>query len=216
MRRISRLAVAAAIVLGVVGAITWLTSTNGGASVAFADVLEKVNSARTCVYRVEKLVNQQTGIMKSIEPNHLRGDGEGQTSIVDLTKNKALELNHKTQVATRIDLTPEMVQSVSFLARLRELPYDGAETVGLGHRNIAGINTVGFRVVMDISRSNEPIRWIIWVNSETALPVRIEVYDGEPEQLSIVMDEFRFDVELDESLFDLTPPAGYEVNDQTE
>jgi hypothetical protein len=51
----------------------------------------------------------------------------------------------------------------------------------------------------------------VWVNPKTRLPARIELSpkpDGQPES---VIDDLKFDVPLDDSLFDMSVPKGYEL-----
>jgi len=82
----------------------------------------------------------------------------------------------------------------------------------LAPREIDGRWTTGFRVV----KEDWPID--VWVDPKTTLPIRMEMtvttIDGE--KSTSVFDEFVFHTELDESLFSLTPPAGYTVAEPME
>ena len=68
---------------------------------------------------------------------------------------------------------------------------------------------MGFRVTHPLTSPGMVVS--IWGDPQTGLPIRIETTDRlEPGAKSISSD-FVFNVELDESLFNMEPPAGYKV-----
>ena len=51
----------------------------------------------------------------------------------------------------------------------------------------------------------------VWGDPKTGLPVRIEMTMAIMPNMKITMSDFEFNVDMDESLFSVEPPAGYEV-----
>jgi hypothetical protein len=78
----------------------------------------------------------------------------------------------------------------------------GGSVVSLGAKEIEGRKAVGFL----IRPSSGAI--VLWADPQTALPMRIEMNIGQGQW---VMDTFRYDVDLNRSLFSLEPPPGYTV-----
>ena len=52
----------------------------------------------------------------------------------------------------------------------------------------------------------------LWGDPKTGLPVRIEMTMAMMPNVKITMSDFEFNVDMDESLFSVEPPAGYEVH----
>ena len=75
----------------------------------------------------------------------------------------------------------------------------------LGEKDIDGRRVVGFRL-------SSPAAVIsVWGDPKTGLPVRIEMTMAMMPNMKITMSDFEFNVDMDESLFSVEPPAGYEV-----
>jgi outer membrane lipoprotein-sorting protein len=85
----------------------------------------------------------------------------------------------------------------------------GAKTERLGKKEIDGREAVGFRTDangMDMT---------LWADPETARPIRIEVGMDMLAGGRMVMSNFRYDVDLEPSMFRLEPPAGYSTQAMT-
>lgn len=102
---------------------------------------------------------------------------------------------------------PEAPGTVSLFRSLLldTLQKPGAQRDTLGNKEIDGRGVVGFRlsvggVVIDV-----------WGDPKTRLPVRIESTIAMMPNIKITQSDFEFNVPMDESLFSLEPPAGYEV-----
>jgi outer membrane lipoprotein-sorting protein len=139
-----------------------------------------------------------------------------QLMIVDGQTGKSIMLTPNMKLAMTMDLKkmrenmkksgkvvpPDLFEMVRRLAR-EGSSGTGEQPERLGNKEIDGRDAVGFRVHvggMDLT---------IWAYPKTAYPIRIE---GGAEMLGdvhIVMNNFRYDVALDPSLFSLEPPAGY-------
>ncbi len=93
---------------------------------------------------------------------------------------------------------------------VRQLVREGSSSPGekvesLGKKEIDGQTVVGFRTHSNLADQ------AFWADPQTARLVRVEVdYAGGSGHG--VMSNFRYDMELDPSLFSLEPPAGYTVN----
>jgi outer membrane lipoprotein-sorting protein len=91
---------------------------------------------------------------------------------------------------------------------VRRLVREGSSGTGdkaesLGKKEIDGRQAVGFRI-----HANE-MDMTLWADPETAWPIRIEIVMDMLDGARLVMNNFRYDVDLDPSLFSLEPPAGY-------
>ncbi len=92
--------------------------------------------------------------------------------------------------------------------RVRRLVREGSNGTGekaerLGKKEIDGREAVGFRTRIEMGDM------IVWADPETAGPIRIEITGETFGNVHMVMNNFRYDVDLDRSLFSLEPPAGY-------
>jgi outer membrane lipoprotein-sorting protein len=75
----------------------------------------------------------------------------------------------------------------------------------LGEKEIDGRRAVGFRSKSAVGE------FTIWGDRTTQLPIRVELVTYGTPQVTMVMSKFEVNVELDESLFALTPPADYKM-----
>lgn len=126
----------------------------------------------------------------------------GMTHIIDPESSQMLILTDEDKTAAYVDISGpygERMQShVKFLKQAITNLEDNFEE--LGEQEIEGRKTIAFLA----SGPNERVK--IWADSETALPVRIELTVG---QMFVVMKNFQFDAEADESLVRMEVPDGY-------
>jgi hypothetical protein len=87
---------------------------------------------------------------------------------------------------------------------------DGTEK-SLGEKEIDGQSAVGFEVRQDAPEYGCDV--IVWAQKDSGRPIRVEMHLYDPkdrsQSVTMVMSHFNLDVELDEGLFSLEPPAGY-------
>jgi outer membrane lipoprotein-sorting protein len=211
MSRIKRIAIAAVIVLAAGVLVSLFTSSNGG-SVAFADVLKTSRTVRTVSYSYWKRVAEKPAQIDSILPDRLRVTAVGdETNVFDLTNGKfmSLEPGRKTlTVFTPDQQAWDSIRKVIFLFTEFQNIKDGSKE-SLGNKTIDGRQAVGFRIKRELPFP--ACVWTVWADAKTSLPVRIEIAKSGSEVFELAMSDFRFNVDLDESLFDLTPPEGYKV-----
>ena len=77
----------------------------------------------------------------------------------------------------------------------------------LGEKDMDGRRVVGFRLIF----SSPAMVMSLWGDPETGLPVHIEWTTAELPNAKTTVSDFEFNVDMDESLFSVEPPAGYEV-----
>ena len=110
-------------------------------------------------------------------------------------------------IVIEVTTAPEDPGDLNFFQyiRMRILnaqPLDDESVEFLGEQQIDGQPAIGYHV------QKPGLDATLWANSETKMPLRIEVID---EPMVITMSNIVFDVELDESLFSLDVPDGYNV-----
>jgi outer membrane lipoprotein-sorting protein len=217
--RITKLASAAMIIAGVLVGLYLFVEPIGVTSVSWADVLKNVETARTIMYIREFESSKEKEVVETriMEPYHSRTDVIAHHSQIDetgnstmykvairntnLNKNLLLYPNTKMAVIGDDDVTPG--DEIRAYEKLKKDFRDGTEK-NLGSVTLNGRETICF----EISRENKKIT--VWADPNTALPIQIEEITRENgDRKKIVRSEIRFDIELDEQLFSLTPPAGY-------
>jgi outer membrane lipoprotein-sorting protein len=84
----------------------------------------------------------------------------------------------------------------------------GEKAERLGKKEIDGRQAVGFRA-HDSLLGDARGEMTLWADAETARPIRIELTSEMLAGVRMVMNNFRYDVALDPSLFSLALPPGY-------
>ena len=201
-------AAAAILVAAVVVGILILTGAFGGAAVAWADVVRPILEARSATYTLYiGTEGESPAIRDQIMGPRIRRtlDGTEAVSIIDLETSRVLALDPTDNTATFIALKglPKMMRNP--LANLQQTIRDLQDSPHfvvehLGRREMDGVTAVGFRA------SHPRVTVTIWTDVQTRLPVRVEQTEG---QMNVIVTDFRFDAELDASLFAMEVPAGY-------
>lgn len=209
--------VALALILGAAYALL-----GNHASVAFADVKERIEQAKTIQMTLTtetqmngkpftmqmKIMSREPGLMRmeTATPN-----GPASIAITDVTAKKMLVLDvaKKTAMVINLDALPTSGKADSlsqdWLAGLRkQLNLNGVETP-LGQQVVEGKEATGFRV------ANKDSDLEIWADKATGKPLLIKMgihMPGLPASTSTMRDII-LDGELPDSLFSLTLPEGY-------
>ena len=143
-----------------------------------------------------------------------------QVTIVDGQTAKSIMLMPMLKIAVTMDmkkLREDYLKKSAKLAKdppadvfemVRRLVREGSSGTGdkaerLGKKEIDGRQAVGFRI------NANGMDMTLWADTETAWPIRIEIVMEILDGARVVMNNFRYDVDLDPSLFSLEPPAGY-------
>jgi hypothetical protein len=137
--------------------------------------------------------------------------------ITDLSQGKKLILVPALKSATvltlakkREDKTAEDADAFAYLRafQLAAQEKPGIESEPLGEKEIDGRKVVGFRI------STPSGVLSLWGDPKTGQPVRVEMTMGIEGSTKMTLSDFVFNVDMDESLFSLEPPAGYTVRNQ--
>jgi outer membrane lipoprotein-sorting protein len=235
MKRLARIAVAASVLMAVGLLVSWLMMGGGSTNLAFADVVKALANVRTATFdHMTEVKNPWDGKQNTykskimfLAPSRERSvdlgsaNDEGSISITDYQTWDFLELKPKQKRALALVITdgdPKIKQPAgtpsSVFETVRQIfrgggSFHGGKVESLGKKEIDGREVVGFRAVC--SNTNNIT---LWADPQTARPVRVE-YDSPPYHSHSVFSNFRYNMELDPSLFSLEPPAGYSVQSET-
>lgn len=220
MKLTTRIAVAATILIAMLGLLSWLVP-GGGPALAFADVVEALNGIHTATWKTTDVVKRPqseaemtTSVGMFMAPAHERmertGGGVTSIGIYDGQKDKALTLVPAKKLATVMNLKnlPAGNPFGKTFVGLRETIANaqsgkGEKVERLGIETIDGRRAEAFR----LRAGNLEIK--IWADPKTSLPVRVETFSPGPTEVRIVMTDFQVGVDLDPALFSVDVPAGY-------
>jgi outer membrane lipoprotein-sorting protein len=203
--RITKLAAAAVIVIAGLVYIQFLTGTN-----AYAQVVQEIRNARTVVYTLITQINQGNGEtvktdMAYKEPGHLRTSTvDGYVCIGDFANGKMISIvpggGYTLGEIKNLDKTGAQGPFASIEA-MKALPAKADEN--LGTKEIDGIACEGYRVTQG------DLTTMVWLDAKTGDLVQVEQKYTSAPGMNRIMKNIKFDVVLEDSLFSLTPPAGY-------
>ena len=222
---VSRVAASVVFVLTVTGVALWFHG--GGATPAFADFADfaaPILEAKTA--KCKMIIETKGPPARTITSEIMTLGGTRMRQVTELpdmpkfvviedsSQGKSLTLEPASKTATvitstqnRKDKTPES-GGLFTLFRLFQLVKEKPGVVeheSLGEKEIDGRKVVGFHI------SSQPHDLILWGDPKTGLPVRVEMTSGMEGSVKTTFSDFVFNVDMDESLFSLEPPAGYTV-----
>jgi len=209
MQNKMRLIAAAAVIVitGIVG-VQFLTGTN-----AYAQVVQEIRNARTVVYTLITQSNQGNGEtvktdMAYKEPGHLRTSTvDGYVCIADFTSGKMMSIvpqgGYSIGDLNSLKTTgnPGPSGPSASIEAMKNLPAKADEH--LDPKEIDGIVCSGYRV------KQGDLTTTVWLDVKTSDLVQVEQKYASAPGMNTIIKNIRFDVELEDSLFSLTPPAGY-------
>jgi outer membrane lipoprotein-sorting protein len=208
---ITKIAAAAVIIIAVLAGTYYFGDSVNIAGTAYAEVVERLQNARTMTYIVES----NTGLewMPSMtmeiafkEPGYMRfAMAGGSVSIVDSIQGKSLTIIPLKKQFIEFEMSnlqnDPAQKNINVIEKLRSLPERADEQ--LGTREIDGREVQGFRI------TEEGLIHTVWIDMQTRELVLVEMEFLNAPGMSGTMSDFRFDVELDDSLFNITPPDDY-------
>ena len=188
-----------------------------GSSVAFAQVAEKLRTARTLSFdwSVERESDAKVlghGRNLFMVPGKVRiefaGDAGSQTyAVLDTPGQKILFADAKQKTARVVPLKASggVDKAAKAIDDIRSFKEQGARS--LGGKQIDGVAAKGF----EVDRANGPIT--VWANAATGDPIRIEILDKKnPDGLTRqIWTNIKLDPQLDLQLFSVAPPADYKL-----
>ena len=210
--RTGKIAAAAVIIASVVAGIHFLGVPTE--SVAWADVVRPILTARTVVFNVIPVEGENIPVTRVMNMGTQRVRSEvlspdGKTVqvivIVDYDTLQMLTLTPKQKISALIDLKdlPEKPENVLEVLRnvVTEIQNDPDVSVEpLGEKEIDGQIAKGFRA------TGPDVEFTVWADPQSALPIRME---QKWRQMHFYYTDFQFDIEMDESLFSMEIPEGY-------
>ena len=237
MKRIIKLAIAATILVALGIFTSWTVIDRGSSNLAFAEVAKALDNLPCATFEIKmegKMVEDQpkitmTGKGSYLAPSLQRMEisvkmagmpenGVGDSiMVIDQKAAKCLMLMPTLKCGMIMDtkkmreemkkpgkFNPDMFEQVRQLVREGSLQ-SGDQVKNLGEKEIDGHTAVGFQV------HSPNMDMTLWADPETARPVLIEASLDAFDDFKMVMDEFRYDVDLDPAWFSLEPPKGYTV-----
>ncbi len=178
---------------------------------ALADVTQRTLQTQTVVFQFREHWGTARVMVKAGDGMRLESD-TGDVMIVDQDAHRALMLDAREHSAR---LVPAQAWTgFDIYSWLRDLPSGGSRCIG--NNLVDGRTALGFRVTAPIpatdgSRSAE---FVVWVDAPTGLPVRIDRGETTDDERAVAWD-IRFDVPLDDGLFELAIPEGYALQPPT-
>jgi outer membrane lipoprotein-sorting protein len=134
---------------------------------------------------------------------------DGSIHIVDLSKKpvRILRMDPENRTASlKILYNMGSTKNPDMLAMLASMKKNDSQKLGI--QEVDGISVEGFHSV-------DPYNDItIWADMGTGLPVKMEIVHSKRNR-TIVLTDFDFETELDESLFLTVPPKGYDLQTET-
>jgi outer membrane lipoprotein-sorting protein len=213
-RPFPRVAASLLVIVAVVLGVALFSSNNS--NTAWADMAETILNTKSAKFKVAVTIKDQQPMVFDamlLEPNLVRQEMPGgMVMISDWNAGKMVNLDPKAKVATIVTMTdrPKDAPSQSFLQPIKELLLDEksnpeVKRESLGEKTIDSHRAVGFRIVSPLMTMS------IWGDPVSGLPYRIETSMKMMPNVKSVMSDFDLNVELDESLFSVVPPADYKV-----
>ena len=228
---ITKIAAAAGIIVAV---ILGLTITGGPdiASVTWAEVIEKVEQIPALTFDMTTEISYSENNKLTIESeNYVAGDYGTRSSLYTngelfvikyrLPRKKvAYQIRPKDKTYIRIDLSDRQAakgQDPDDPRTWLKMILSGDYTE-LGRDNIDGVDVEGIECSPAEMTGDENGVMRLWVDVETNLPVRIELEKlgmegGQMKPHKFVMENFQWDVELDESVFEPNIPDDYKLRE---
>ena len=205
----SKWAVAAAVVIGVLIALPFLSPFGSG--VTFARAIQPILNANSAILDI--IIGKEDAntpvLHDMVMGSRIRrtvSNIEGNVSIIDLDSKRILNLTEAKKEAAYIDLKglppiPNYLEVLkTTLVRLQDSPHFVVEDLGV--REIDGREAVGFLA------KHPQVEITIWADAKTGLPVRIEQKER---QALYIVKNMQFDAPLDDTLFSMEVPDGYKL-----
>jgi len=209
--RMTKLAVAAVVILAV--ALGLSLFTGNGAGKVYARMVDQLHNAGTLTYSqvsvtgVESMPTVRMEVAFK-EPGYLRtATADGYVTVIDSTENRfrgiSLVPSAKSYIAFDASNMPDGSGAGPWasLEKLQALPTQADEL--LGRKQIDGRSLEGFRVREGDTTTT------VWIDPATDTLVRAEMEFANAPGMNVILSDFQFDIPLDDSLFSLEPPAGF-------
>lgn len=224
--RITKLAAAAVIIIAVTFGLFEFIGTGGTSGVVWAEVAQKVQASRGVIFRSRDLAPDSRDGGPDYTMNYssntqlrldsYKGDQIIKTIYDDFNTKTVILVDHGHK--SYVKMTFEQMEQddlwrdpKSFVQRF--LSHEHKE---LGQKTVEGVLCEGIETTDPVFfGTDHPVDSLmarVWVSVETGYPVQFEgeiIRNNGQIRLAIVVDQFQWDVELDESMFEPNIPADY-------
>jgi outer membrane lipoprotein-sorting protein len=201
-----RVAAAAAMIaiVAVVGS-QFVSGTN-----AYAQIVQEIKSARTMVYTLIRQANTGTGETIKVdvaykEPGSMRVTTvDGYIAILDASSGKMMSIVPQGRYSTGdLSSLQSKFGSGPFanIEAMKALPAKADQN--LGTKEIDGVDVEGYSVTQGDATT------IVWIAAKSGDLVQVEHKYASAPGMNTIMKNIKLDVPLEDSLFSLTPPAGF-------
>ena len=193
---------------------------NSVSSQAFATVLEQLHSARVIACTAE--FREGGAIIRTVEAMHLQPNlvreesSDGKIKVIDFSKRRSISIDtiHRTAVVLQEVNVVRTYKQERFLDKIREY-IERIRTNPLSTDRYLGIQELDGRTAEGYEMRIPTQVQTLWVDVESGLLTQMEIAAPDDPGRSVIMRNFRFDVESHESLFSVEPPQGYDVSYET-
>jgi len=218
-----KFASSAAVVLVVLGLVAYLQPLIGGnPRTVFAAMIEQIKEVRSATFTAQVRMDGMPDVtthMSLLEPSWTRQETflkEGKVhaiQIMNLREGVMLSLLPEQKQAIQLDLSnmPESQRQESIIESFKKIPEDAAEFVG--EEEVEGV--VAHKYKCDQQGASH---YMVWLDPKTKMPVKIlmtEHADPAQSKMHLTMSNFDWGAEVDESLFTLDIPEGYNLMEQS-
>jgi len=228
-RPIVKLAAAAVIIALVVLGLFEFTGTEKTTGVVWAKVAQKVQASQGIIFRSKDIEQDWRDIEPDYTMNYFsstqarhdsyKGDHIFKTIYADFNTKTVILVDHLPSHKAYVKMTFEEMEQVDFVTNPKSLiqRFLSCEYRKLGTKTVEGILCEGIETT-DPSFfifDDHPVDSLmarIWVSGKTGYPVQLDmeiVRNNGEIRLGGVWDQFQWDVELDESMFEPEIPADY-------
>jgi hypothetical protein len=202
-----KLAAAAIIIIAVLVGINPFKT-----SITLAQVVKPILNSRTIIFDLIS-GSDETGMVihEIVVGSRIRrtmSNMPDMTMIIDIENTQLLSLDNVSKTAFYADIEGDLGNMTrSYIGFVRQIigQFQDDQVEKLGEKIIDGQKAIGFRG----KGQNEQVT--IWADSQTAIPLRIEVHRGQ--EMAFMMKNFVFDVQVEESLVSMDIPSGYILKD---
>jgi hypothetical protein len=215
---IAKVAIAAVIVIAVLIGIDQLGGSS--TSVVWAEVAQRIQASRGVIFRnivisQDLRDNEPVYTMNYLTSTHSRLDSYKADQIVktiysDFNTKTVILVDHLPNHKSYVKMTFENMEQSSLLVDHKNMiqRFLSCEHTQLGQKTIEGVLCEG----IETTDSSDSLVAQVWVSVETGYPVQLEIKivrnNGET-RIGGVVDQFQWDVELDDSVFEPNIPPDY-------
>jgi len=223
---ITKLAAAAAAIIVVALGLLEFVGDGGTSGIVLADVDRKVQASRGVIFRSKDFYDDRHDYtMKYLSSTYSRldsykGDQIIQTIYDDFNTKTVILVDHLPNHKSYVKMTFEEMEQVDFVTNPKSIVqrFLSCEHREIGQKIVEGVLCEGIETTdptFDESGPDYPTDNVtarIWVSVETGYPVQFEyeiVRNNGEIRIAGIRDQFQWDVELDESMFEPNIPTGY-------